>query len=224
MVSRADIHLVGVENRRNVVRVHTLNREGENAVVFLAALRSEHSEVRNCGEFLHRETAEVRFALQNRIPAELLIVVDCRTDADRTAHIDGARLKLVRELCPGRLLAAHIFNHLAAEQEGRHREQKIPLAVEDADAHRSQHLVAGKREKIHIEVGHIDRNVRHGLRAVQNEQAAVLVRKARKGLHVVFDAEHIRDVRHRDEFRLRTQHTAEIFFRDITLFVRLEEL
>ena len=84
--------------------------------------------------------------------------------------------------------------------------------------------MAGKREEVHVEVSHIDRNMRHGLRAVQNEKTAVLVRNSRKGLHIVFDAEHIRDVRHRDEFRLRAQHTAEIFFRDITLFVRLEEL
>ena len=144
--------------------------------------------------------------------------------ADRPAHIDRAGLKLVRELRPSRLLAAHILDHLAAKEEGRHFLKQFLLAVEYADAHGRQHLVSRKCEEVDIELGHIDRDVRHGLCAVQNEEAAVLVRNPRKGLHIVFHAEHVRDVSHRDQLGLRAQHTAEIFFRDITLFIRLEEL
>ena len=164
------------------------------------------------------------FALQNLIPAELLIVLNRRMQADRTAHIDRAGLKLVRELRPGRLIAAHILDHLTAKEEGRHFLEQFLLAVEHADAHGGEHLVSRKCKEVDIEFGHIDRDMRHGLRAVQNEKAAILVRNAHKALDIVFHAEHVRAMGHRDQLGLRAQHAVEMLFRDITLFIRLEEL
>ena len=49
-------------------------------------------------------------------------------------------------------------------------------AVEHANAGRREHLVAGERVPVGVELLHIHRHVRHGLRAVDENARAVAMR------------------------------------------------
>ena len=78
-----------------------------------------------------------------------------------------------------------VRDHVAAALVGRHGVQQPGLAVENADARRPEHLVAGEGVEIGVQRLHVDLHVRRGLRAVDQRQGAGAVR-------------HLDDLAHRD--------------------------
>ena len=97
----------------------------------------------------------------------------------------------MRNLGPGRTLRRHILDHLTAEQEGWHLLKKRLLAIQRADAHRAINLVAGKGKEINVEVGHINRHMRHRLCAVTDKYRACFMGNVGEGLHVIDMTKHV---------------------------------
>ena len=60
----------------------------------------------------------------------------------------------------------HGADHLAAGEERGHRLEQLAAAPQGAGAGRAAQLVAGEREEVGAQRLHVDRAVRHGLRAV----------------------------------------------------------
>ena len=78
-----------------------------------------------------------------------------------------------------RLLERDRRDHVAAALVRRHRlEQRAP-AVEHADAGRAEHLVAREHVEVAVERLHVDHEVRHRLRAVDEHDRAARVRLLR---------------------------------------------
>ena len=63
----------------------------------------------------------------------------------------------------------NVFDHLATIQKRLHIIEQIELAVETADAHGTEHLMARKREKIAIKLLYINRLMRHKLSAINQD-------------------------------------------------------
>ena len=79
----------------------------------------------------------------------------------------------------GGLLEGDRADHVAAALIRRHRFEQRGLAVEHADAGGPEQLVPGEGVEIAVERLHVDRHVRHGLRAVDQHRDAARVRHAR---------------------------------------------
>ena len=93
-------------------------------------------DARDLGELVERVGDELVLVLLDRLEPDLLEVVDRGAEADGLRHRRGARLELVRQLAPRRLVLADAADHVAADQERLHREQQLGLAPEEADAAR----------------------------------------------------------------------------------------
>jgi hypothetical protein len=66
--------------------------------------------------------------------------------------------------------------HVASRLEWRHRIEKLPARPKDSDSHRPAHLVSGKRQKIAIEILHIDREMRDGLCGIDKHERSAPMR------------------------------------------------
>ena len=96
-------------------------------------------------------------------------------------------------------------DHVPAAEERRHRLEQLAAAVQHADAGRPVGLVAGPGVEVGAERGDVDRQVRHGLRAVDQHDRAGGVRAARDLVDRVDRAEHVGDVGDGDELRARAR-------------------
>ena len=70
----------------------------------------------------------------------------------------------------------HGADHLAAAHEGRHRLEQLPARPERTGAGGPEHLVARERVEVGADRLHVDRHVRHGLGAVDEDERAGRVR------------------------------------------------
>ena len=72
-----------------------------------------------------------------------------------------------------RLLEGDVLDHVAAALPGRHGFEDARAAIDDADAGRREHLVAGEDEEVGVQRLHVDRHVRDRLRPVDERDGAV---------------------------------------------------
>ena len=82
-----------------------------------------------------------------------------------------------------------------------------------------EHLVTRKRKEVAVQVAHVDGEMRHRLRAVDDHDGTVLVGDAGHELHVVGHAEHVGHVDGRDDLRARADLCAHLRFVDDPLIV-----
>src|SRR5262249_42557054 len=110
-------------------------------------------------------------------------VFDRRTQTDGRCNRRCARLKFVRQVVVCRLFECYGANHFAAALERRHRIEQKPLPVSHANAGWTVKFVAGKSIKIAIESLYIDRQMRNGLRPIDQYNGAALVRHLNQLFH-----------------------------------------
>ena len=127
--------------------------------------------------------------------AERRQVVDRGAQADEAGDVRRAGLELVRRVVEHGALEAHLADHLAAADEGRHRGEVLAPRPQRAGAGRAAHLVAGEGVEIAADRGDVDGAVRRGLRAVDDGDDAAPARFAADLAHRVDRAEHVGDVR-----------------------------
>ena len=89
---------VAVEDLRDVVSVHTLHLEGDDADAVVARRRAEDPEPGDVGEALQRVGAQLRLVGVGRVEADAFEPLDGRGEADRL----GDRRRPGLELGPGR--------------------------------------------------------------------------------------------------------------------------
>ena len=92
-----------------------------------------------------------RLVRADRVEPDGPHVVDRRAEPDRAGDVRRAGLELVRQIVPGAALERDRPNHVAAAQERRHRVEHRLAAVQDADAGRAVHLVAGEHVEVRAE-------------------------------------------------------------------------
>src|ERR1700719_1549787 len=95
---------LAIDERRQVMGVNVGNREEDRAAVDLRVSRAVDDDTRNLLEFLERVVHQGPLVGSNLVHAEILEVVDRRTQADAFGHTGGAGLELPREVVPARLV------------------------------------------------------------------------------------------------------------------------
>lgn len=87
-------------------------------------------------------------------------------EADRIGDVARACLELVRRPLVDGPLERDVGDHVAAALPWWHPLEDLRRAVEHADPGRPEDLVAGEDEEVGSELSHVDRDVRHGLRPI----------------------------------------------------------
>ena len=127
------------------------------------------------GERRERVLEELAFVVADAAHAELPEVVGGDAQADRGGDVRRAGLELPGDLVPVGPPEVDLADHLPAGQERRHRLEQLPARPQGAGAGRTQHLVAGEDVEVGVDRLDVDRHVRHGLRAIDEDERAGLV-------------------------------------------------
>ena len=114
----------------------------------------------------------------------------CRT-ADK---IGRTGLKLIRKLIEDRLLERHGSDHLTSALIRWQLLEPFLLTVKHADSGRTIDLMPGKNIELRIEILHVDRHMRHGLRTIYQYRHAMLMSDSDDLFHRIDRAEHVGDV------------------------------
>ena len=102
-----------------------------------------------------------------------------------------------------------LADHVAAAHERRHRLEDRLAAPQDARARRGEHLVPAEHVEVAADRRHVDRDVRHGLGPVDEDERAGLVGLAGHLLDRVDRAQRVRHVGERDQLRLELEQDVE---------------
>ena len=149
------------------------------------------------------------------VHAERVEVVDRGAEPDRLGGRRGARLELVGQLVPGRVLALDARDHVAAAEERAHRAQELAPPVQQADR-RAERLVAGPGVEVGVDLARGPRASAARPASRRQRHGAGRPRAARDLGHRVDRAEHVRDVRDRHELHAPLgEHRVELVERQL---------
>ena len=114
------------------------------------------------------------------VAADVVEVIHRRVQPDGAGDVRRAGLESVRRVFPGALLEIHVQNHFAAALIRRHGFEHFLAAIQNADAGRPAHFVAGEREEIAADFLHVDRAMAGALRGIHERGDAELCARARR--------------------------------------------
>ncbi len=139
----------------------------------LAAARPEDAQARHLPrQQLERVRGEGLLVSGHPLHADALEVAHRSAEADGRSDIGRAGLELVGDLVERRVPQVHGADHLATREEGRHRLEQLAAGPEGARARGPQDLVPGEHVEVRADGPHVDRQVRHGLRPVDEDEGA----------------------------------------------------
>ena len=133
------------------------------------------------------------------LEADAVEVADGCGESDRRSDRLRARLEPLRRGEILRTLERHGRDHRPAGEERRHRLEHVGAAVEAADAVGAHHLVAAEGSEVDAQRGQVEGKVGGGLAGIHHRARPDFPRECDELLDGVDDAEHVRDVRERDD-------------------------
>ena len=172
MVSDAHGHVHGVHELADVVRMHTVDGECNDADTIDVRVRAEDLNAvdrRDSIEHHGRERVLVGF---HAVHAE------CRQVAQGLGPCgdlcDGLRscFEALGRSHESRFLHGHPFDHRSARQDRRHRSQQCATPPQGTGTRGPEHLVRRKHRKVHVERGQVERHMRAGLARVKEDQCS----------------------------------------------------
>ena len=156
--------------------------------------------------------------LADGVHAERRQVVRRDAEPDRVADGRRARLELPGDVVEVAPPEVDLADHLAAGQEGRHRLEQLASCPQRARAHRPEHLVTRERVEIGAEGLDVDRDVRHGLGPVDQDERAGRVGHLDHLGDRVDRAQRVRHVGEGDELGLEPeQHLEDVEAKDAVI-------
>ena len=151
VMTGADGNAFAVEDSRNIMRMHVLHIEGDDAgLVVTAAVTAIQLDIRKYAELRKCVVHQFPFNGFDRIKANVFKIVNRRRKPCCTANILRAGLKLGGKFSKGGILLFNVFDHVAAQEERGHLIEDFILAVKDTDAHGRKHLVTGEGKEIAV--------------------------------------------------------------------------
>ena len=84
--------------------------------------------------------------------------------------------------------------------------------------------MAGEGEEIAVHIADIDFHMRDALRAVDHDDCTDAVGLFDDFLDIILEAEHVRDLRHCDDFRLFRDFRLDILVREVAVFLKIDVL
>ena len=146
------------------------------------------------------------FVRVDRVERRALDPVHRRVEPDRADDVRRSRLEPRRRIEIGRLLERDLVDHRSAALPRRHRCEQLGAAPQAADAGRAVELVRGESVEVGADGGDVDRQARHRLAAVEQQQRALRMRDVRGAPGVEDRAEHVRDMGEGDDAMLVGEH------------------
>ena len=148
---------------------------------------------------LQRVCRQLSFVGADGLHAQAHQIFRGRTHPDLSRDVGRAGFELVGDLVPCRTAQVHLADHVAAGHERRHRLEQTAAGPERSGAGWAEHLVAGEDVEVGSQLLHVDRHMRHGLRAVDEDQRAGGMGHLDHLADRVDRSEHVRDVGEGDE-------------------------
>jgi len=151
-------------------------------------------------EALQRVGDERLLVLAHLLHPDALQELDGAAEPDALGHSRGPGLELRRQGAPARpVLQRDRGDHVPAAEKRRHRLEQLATPVQDADAGRAVGLVARPRVEVRVDRADVDRELRHGLRSVDDDDRARGVRTADDLVQRVDRAQDVGHVRDRND-------------------------
>ena len=95
MVASTDIYAVSIKNSGNIVGMHTVDSEGDDALVLLPFIRADNMHAFNFLHALKGDFGQRRFPGLDYLKAHAVNIVDGGMQAYGPRRIDSARLALL---------------------------------------------------------------------------------------------------------------------------------
>ena len=195
MVASAHGNAKFVKQEPHVVTVDIADKERHHAA--LARSGTEQADAVDCAQSLDSGREQFMLVGSDIIQAKSLHIVDGSAKGSNINKVGSACLELEGQVGKGGALKRYMAYHLSPTLIRRHLLQPIPLAIEDANASGTIHLVAREGIEIAVQVAHVHLDVGGGLGAVdvfttpQAAMAADIV--ITSGSETINDATHAAD-------------------------------
>lgn len=98
VMPRTDGYAVAGENFADIVRMHTVYRESDDAAVLLGIFRPENMYAGDFPDALHGAAGQCRFLPMHFLKTDALYIVNRRMKPDGIGGIDRTCFKLLRQL------------------------------------------------------------------------------------------------------------------------------
>lgn len=170
-----DRHTMTIEHLGDVMCMHSVEHKSDNPyLVFWRWTDQSYS-----GNFLKNMMSKfgepffMLMDLRKRLSTEIF---DCGAKSNDLDSRRRACLTLGRRFCS--LKPTHVYppNHATTTKKWRHLFQEAAFGVQDSDTRGCEHFVAAERDKIGIELLHIDRHMWNELRRVDHDEGASRMR------------------------------------------------
>ena len=202
MVARTDGDAEAVQNGRCVMGMDAVDGEGNDAGFFSRVGTADDVDMR---DFLHPFQAvagQFFFMGFDVVHAQVLQIVDGSVQSNGTFDVLGTGFEFEGQFVKGRRLFLDIFDHVAAEEERFHAFQDGFLAVKDARAGRTAHLVAREGEEVAVHILDVGLHVRCRLSTVDDGDGSDGMGFGDDFLDRALHAEDVADSGKGDDFRL----------------------
>ncbi len=118
-------------------------------------------------------------------------VLESCTKANSVGDASGTSFELVRNSVVNCAFKRYVRNHVAAAMVRSCRFEQFLLAIDNADAGRSEHLVSREHEEVCVEGCNVYRDVSDGLSAVNEDSHAVSMSNGNEFFNRGHSAEHV---------------------------------
>ena len=203
MVARAYGHTLQIQQRGHVAGLGAFQQKRDHRL--LLRRFAENTQARHFAQAFGGVGQQLLFPRVDRRETQRIVIIDGRTQTHEAGDIRRTGLELVRHVGEGGAAETHFANHVATAEERRHRLQVFALRPQRAGAGGAEHLVPGERVEIAAQRLHVDRPVRHRLRAIDQQRDAAPAAFACDLAHRVDRAQHVGDMGDAGELHLRRQ-------------------
>ena len=166
-MSSAHRHARLIEQRGAVVRMDAGHVEGHHRALHLGIAGSVERDAGDGGERVQAAGGELALVRAHALHAELVEIVHRGVQSHRLRDGRRAGLEAPRQVVPLGVVDPDLLDHLAATHGGLGGLEHFAAAVEDADAGRAEHLVAGEYIEVATQRGQVEPEVWRRLGAVQ---------------------------------------------------------
>ena len=115
---------------------------------------------------------KLRVMLEDCRASDLLDVINCRRESDRSSNVGRAGFESMRRFLERAFIERDAYNHFAAALPRWHGIQKLRPSVKRANSSRPTHFVSGEGKEIAAQLLYIERHVSCTLGRIDQRQRA----------------------------------------------------
>src|SRR3989338_8396452 len=145
-------------------------RKRNNSATFsFRKRRSVNSDIFLFFELCKRVHGKFLFMIPDIFHPKFFKIGKCCAKTNCASNVRSSCFKFPGKITKTCFLLSNAAHHAATKKERGHFFEQCTLAVQNTNPCWSKHFVAGKAEEVTIKILHINRHVRHALRAVNTQ-------------------------------------------------------